>query len=106
MLLPTPRRLGLWLALTSFVFFPALAPATSAARPTLLTLAEQSGYPRPGGYEEVVRLCAEFARQFPTQVRCQQFGQTPGGRPMLALIASADGVLSPAAARHAGRPVI
>jgi hypothetical protein len=83
-----------------------LDPLTGTTPAALLTQAEQSGYSRTGRYEEVVRLCADFARAFPTQVRCQRFGTTPGGRPMLALVASADGVLSPAAARQAGRPVV
>ena len=80
--------------------------ATPATPAKLATVGEQSGYVRTGRYDEVVRLCAEFARAFPTQVRCQRFGTTPGGRPMLALVASADGVLSAEAARQAGRPVV
>lgn len=91
---------------------PALAAGASpaSAAPTsfsaLATAAERSGYARTGRYEEVVRLCAEFARTFPAQVRCQRFGTTPAGRPMLALVASADGVVEPEAARRRGRPVI
>ena len=81
-----------------------LATPTTAA--SLLTLAEQGGYSRTGRYDEVVRLCADFARRFPAQVRCQRFGTTPAQRPMLALVASADGVLDPAAAQKAGRPVV
>jgi hypothetical protein len=82
------------------------SPASSASPASLTTVGEQSGYTRTGRYDEVVRLCAEFARAFPSQVRCQRFGTTPGGRPMLALIAAADGVLTAEAARRAGRPVV
>lgn len=93
---------------------PASAGGPAAAAPppptgplaALATVGERSGYARTGRYEEVVRLCAEFARLYPAQVRCQRFGTTPAGRPMLALIASADGVLDPEAARRAGRPVV
>ena len=79
---------------------------TSGSLASLSTVAEQSAYSRTGRYDEVVRLCAEFARRFPRQVRCERFGTTPAGRPMLALVASADGVLDADAARQAGRPVI
>ncbi|HRI50586.1 MAG TPA: M14 family zinc carboxypeptidase [Pseudomonadota bacterium] len=87
-------------------FATPATPATQATPAKLATVGEQSGYVRTGRYDEVVRLCAEFARAFPNQVRCQRFGTTPGGRPMLALVASADGVLSAEAARQAGRPVV
>lgn len=72
----------------------------------LSTIGERSGYARTGRYDEVVQLCAEFARSYPAKVRCQRFGTTPAGRPMLALVASTDGVLEPEAARRAGRPVV
>ena len=82
-----------------------LAPlaATSAS---LTTVAEQSGNRRTGRYEEIERLCPAYQQQWPTQVRCVEFGRTPEGRPLLALIASSDGVLDPAAARRAQRPVV
>jgi hypothetical protein len=72
----------------------------------LTTVAEQSGYQRTGRYEEVERLCGEFARAYPAQVHCREFGRTPEARPMLVLIASADGVLDPATARERKRPVV
>ncbi len=78
----------------------------AAAHPELSTVAEQSGFVRTGRYEEVVALCPTFERAFPENVRCLRFGTTPEGRPMLALAASADGVLDPAAARARKRPVI
>ena len=73
---------------------------------TLTTVAERSGYQRTGRYDEVVALCPAFAGAFPGKASCFEFGRTPEGRPMLALAASADGVLTAAAAREQGRPVV
>jgi murein tripeptide amidase MpaA len=80
-------------------------PLVSAAAPALTTVAEQSGYKRTGRYDEVERLCAAFAQAWPAKVRCFEFGRTPEGRRMLALVASEDGTLDAAAARGKGRPV-
>jgi hypothetical protein len=80
--------------------------ATAASAPALTTVAEQSGDRRTGRYEEVERLCPAFQQRWPNQVRCFEFGRTPEGRPMLALVASADGKLDPEAARRAGRPIV
>ena len=72
----------------------------------LVTVAEQSGFARTGRYEEVEALCAAFQRAWPAQVRCVEFGRSPENRPMLALVASSDGVIDPAAARERARPVV
>jgi len=78
----------------------------AAAPADLRTVAEQSNYARTGRYDEVQRLCAAFAQAWPKQVRCAEFGRTPEGRPMLMLVASADGTLTAAAARANARPVV
>src|SRR5690606_20550763 len=91
-----------WLAALA-VALPWMA---AAATEPLSTLAEQTDYQRTARYEEVERLCPAFQQRWPDQVRCQAFGQTPEGRPMLVLVASADGTLDPQAARRAGRPVV
>ena len=65
--------------------------AHSAEPDMLQTISEQSGFQKTGRYEEVERLCAAFAKAYPEAVRCQEFGRTPEGRPMLALIASRGG---------------
>ncbi len=59
-----------------------LAPAK--ALPSLQTTGETSGYARTGRYDEVVRLCHDFARAY-RGVSCETFGTTPERRPMLAL---------------------
>ncbi len=80
--------------------------AVLAAAPTLSTVAERSGFADTGRYAEVEALCAAFPRAFPGKVRCDTFGVTPLGRPMLALVASADGTLTPEAAAKRARPVL
>ena len=84
---------------------PAPAPAAGSP-PSLSTVSERSGFLRTGRYDEVLALCATFARRHPDAVRCIDFGTTPEGRPMKALVASRSGALTPDAARAAGLPVL
>ncbi len=79
--------------------------ALLAAAP-LTTVAEASGWARTGRYEEVERLCAEFPQRYPGKVKCERFGTTPLGRPMLSLVASADGTFTPEQIRAKKRPVV
>lgn len=76
-----------------------------AAAP-LTTVAETSGWERTGRYDEVERLCAAFPKAYPGKVKCEPFGTTPLGRPMLALVASADGTLTPKQVQQKKRPVV
>jgi len=62
-----------------------LAPARA-----LTTTAETSGYKKTGRYDEVVRLCHDFARA-KKGVACETFGQSVERRPMVALTAGARG---------------
>src|SRR5438093_13475677 len=78
----------------------------TAPPPMLVTTAEQSGYLRTGHFDEVVTLCAAFQQAWPANVRCVEFGRSPENRPMLALVASADGTLDAASARRANRTVV
>jgi hypothetical protein len=84
----------------------ATAAPRAPAHPALRTVAEQSGNQRTGRYDEVERLCPAYQQTWPKQVRCFEFGRTPEGRPMLALVASADGVLDADAAHRAQRPIV
>ena len=87
----------------------ACLPATSSAAPAdpgnLTTISEQSGFIRTGRYDEVIRLCDNFARAYPAAVRCESFGTTPEGRPMQVLVVSKTGAFTPEAARTRGLPV-
>jgi hypothetical protein len=77
----------------------------SHAAPDLTTVSERSGFQATGRYEEVIRLCADFQQAYPQQVRCVEFGRTPEGRPMLALVATRSGAFTPEAARKKRLPV-
>ena len=83
----------------------ALTLVMLAAAP-LTTVAETSGWTRTGRLDEVERLCADFPKRYPGKVKCERYGTTPQGRPMLALIASADGTFTPEAIRRKSRPVV
>ena len=72
----------------------------------LTTTAQTSGWKQTGRVDEVERLCAAFPKRFPGKVKCERFGVTPEGRPLLALIASADGTFEPTAAVKKQRPVV
>lgn len=95
-----PRLLCLLSLLT------ALALPAFAADPALTTVAERSGFLKTGRYDEVIALCGAFAQRYPDAVRCIDFGTTPEGRPMKALVASRSGALTPEAARERGLPVL
>lgn len=69
----------------------AAAFATPArVLPSLATTAETTRYARTGRYEEVLRLCRDYARAYP-QVACETFGTSAEGRPMVALSVGARG---------------
>lgn len=94
-------------ALATALLFALAAPAAHAQRATpLRTQAEQSDFKRTGRYSEVIALCDAFARRYPEAVRCMDFGTTPQGRPMKALVASRTGALTADSARLANAPVV
>jgi hypothetical protein len=75
-------------------------------RPDLSTTAEKTAFERTGRYDEAVRLCRDLERVHPRTARCFTYGKTPEGRELVALAASADGILRPLQARAKDRPVI
>jgi hypothetical protein len=87
--------------LSLFAAFPL-----AHAAPDLSTVAERSGYQATGRYDEVQRLCADYQKAYPKAVRCFSFGETPEGRPMLALAVSRTGALTAAAAKQRKLPVL
>ena len=95
------------LGIVAWLPAPSARGAATSAPPTALeTVAEQSKFLRTGHYEEVERLCEAYARAWPDLVKCVEFGRTPEGRPMLALVASRSGALEPKEARRRGLPVM
>ena len=103
---------SLWLALCGFavggntVPMPFAAVSPEEARHPLTTDARRSNFQSTGRYAEVIALCKAFAKTYPKEVRCTEFGRTPEGRPMLALVASRSGALTPSAAHKLGVPVV
>ncbi|MGI4845146.1 MAG: M14 family metallopeptidase [Janthinobacterium lividum] len=82
----------------------AAVPLAHAA-PDLTTVSERSGFQATGRYDEVIKLCGDFQKAYPKQVKCIEFGRTPENRPMLALIVSNTGAFTPQAAKKQGLPV-
>jgi len=91
---------------TAVLSLMGTAPSVFANVAPLQTVAEQSKFVRTGRYDEVVRLCAAYESAWHDAVRCTTFGKTPEGRPMLALVASRSGALTPQAARERKLPVM
>lgn len=83
----------------------AAVPHAHAA-PELATLSEKSGFTATGRYDEVIKLCAAFQQAYPKQVKCIDFGATPEGRPMKALVATRSGAFTPQAAQARKLPVV
>ena len=77
-----------------------------AASADLSTVSERSGFLKTGRYDEVIVLCDAFAKAYPDAVRCIEFGTTPEGRPMKALVASTSGALTAKQARERNLPVV
>jgi hypothetical protein len=82
----------------------AAVPLAHAA-PDLTTVSERSGFQSTGRYDEVIKLCAAFQKAYPKEVKCIEFGRTPEGRPMLALVATRTGAFSAQAAHKKNLPV-
>ena len=96
-------RSALLLALLGAV---SASHAVPHAAPDLKTVAERSAFVQTGRYDEVIKLCAAFQAAYPKAVRCIDFGTTPEGRPMKALIATRSGAFTAQAATRRGLPVV
>jgi hypothetical protein len=78
----------------------------SHAAPDLKTVAERSAFVQTGRYDEVIKLCADFQAAYPKAVKCIDFGTTPQGRPMKALIVTRTGAMTAQAAAARKLPVV
>jgi hypothetical protein len=85
----------------SLFLMPAWATPES-----LTTIAERTDYRQTGRYDEVLSLCEAFSQQWPDLVRLETFGTTPEGRPMMALVVSTSGALTPKEAQAKKKPVV
>lgn len=92
--------------MTRLIFLLCLCVTQNAFAAELQTIAERSDYVETGRYAEVETLCAAFESAYPERVKCHNFGTTPQGRPMLALVASDDQTFSPELVAKRGRPVM
>lgn len=72
----------------------------------LATIAEKTGFRQTGRYQDMTRLCRGFEKQWPQAVRVYDFGVSPQGRPMTAMVVSLSGTLQPAEAKAKGLPVV
>lgn len=90
---------------TTLLALIAFQPALSAAD-SLETISERSGFRITGRYDEVDKLCHAFEAGFSGKVKCFSFGTTPEGRPLWALAASIDGLVTAQQVRAQKRPVI
>jgi hypothetical protein len=95
------------LILVALLASAALPFGAPAAPPSQLTThAERSDFRETGRYAEVEQLCRAFAAAYPRNIRVLNFGTTPEGRPMLALVASRSGTLDPKTTKAQQRPVL
>jgi hypothetical protein len=76
------------------------------AAPDLVTVSERSAFQVTGRYDEVIKLCASFQQAYPKQVKCIDFGTTPEGRPMKALVVTRTGAFTAKAAQAKKLPVV
>ena len=94
------------LSLSLTFLISIMVTATMAADDPLSTIAERSGFQKTGRYDEVIELCAAFQRAYPHAVISKEFGRTPEGRPMMALVVSRTGSLTAAETHKLGLPVL
>lgn len=80
-------RISEFRLLMLFIFFGFGNIAMAGSSP-LITHAEYTGFEETGRYEEVQSLCENFSERYPDHVRCEQYGLSTEGYPLLALIAS------------------
>ena len=98
------RTLGVLLISMSAID-PAMAQSDPSTEP-LLTQAETTAFRETGRYAEAEHLCAAYAEKWPDAVRCIDFGTTPEGRRLRALIVSRTGALTAERIRARDIPVL
>ncbi len=84
-----------------FIQYPLHAKAVD-----LSSYAEKTDFRETGRFDEVIELCHNYAATYNAKMRCEQFGSTPEGRPMLALLHAPKNVIDSAGARAKNLPVV
>jgi len=95
----------LFRALLLSLLLPTAVIAMTADQ-TLLTTAERSDFVHTARYDEAERLCAAYAARWPEAARCFDFGTTPEGRTLRALVVTRSGSLDAKALRANQVPVL
>jgi hypothetical protein len=83
----------------------SLAASTKSSPPALLTTGEKSGWNETGPYAEAVALSRKLEQTSPA-VKTMNFGRTPEGRDMVALVVSKDRAFTPDAAAKTGKLIV
>ena len=83
----------------------SLAASSQGVKPELLTTGEKTDWKETGLYAEVTSLIHRMEQMSP-YVKVVQFGITPEGRPMEAVIVSSDKAFTPAAAAKTDKAII
>jgi len=91
-----------WLLIV-FLSFPLAAPAAAA---DWTTPAEAAGFRTTPSYADTLAYLKRLEEAAPGRIQLQTFGISPQGRPMVAVIANANGVFTPEGARAAKLPVV
>ncbi|MBS0282749.1 MAG: M14 family metallopeptidase [Proteobacteria bacterium] len=87
-------------------FFLGLCLASPVAAADWTTPAELAGFRTTPSYSDTLAYLKRLEEAAPGKIRLQTFGISPQGRPMVAVIANANGVFTPEGARAAKLPVI
>jgi len=87
-------------------FFLGLQLAAPAAAADWTTPAEAAGFRTTPSYADTLSYLKRLEESAPGKIRVQTFGVSPQGRPMVAVIANANGVFTPEGARAAKLPVV
>jgi hypothetical protein len=83
----------------------SLAASTKVSPPDLITTGEKTGWNETGPYAEAVEISHRLEKAS-RAVKVVEFGTTPEGRPMIALIVSKDRAFTPEAAAKTNKVVI
>ncbi|TBR39995.1 MULTISPECIES: M14 family metallopeptidase [Dyella] len=90
------------------LLFTALlgAMAMSAHAGEWTTPAEAAKFKTTPSYADTVAYLQKLAAAAPGKIKVETYGTSPEGRPMTVVIASAQGLFTPEAARQAGKPIV
>ena len=93
--------MGGWLLILFLSFGLATPPAADWTTP-----AEAVGFRTTPSYADTLAYLKRLESAAPGKIQLQTFGVSPQGRPMIAVIANADGIFTPGGARAAKLPVV